>query len=296
MKYLKVYKISENILHIKTLATAFYISAPRLLSIDDASKAYTKLTDRSHRLWIYSLQWPHNEHDGVSNHQPHDYSGADQRKHQSSASQAMATVTGEFPAQKASNAENVSIWWRRHVPSGNFDIQTTMHQNETKRPLWWLDGRYHRQWRLSFRQFQHIEWHSVNRTTCSVQVSLSPPPLTWTDANSVHWRIYATLGGKFKNIYLISSSSFFTRSLLTEAAERIWGNWAISGSGNGLSRIWCQVIAWSTNDINIVNLKLSIQNFVKFESRYQACLSRKCISTCRLWIGGHFVSSWKCSN
>ena len=22
-------------------------------------------------------------------------------------------VTGEFPAQKASNAENVSIWWRR---------------------------------------------------------------------------------------------------------------------------------------------------------------------------------------
>ena len=23
--------------------------------------------------------------------------------------------TGEFPAQMASNAENVSIWWRRHV-------------------------------------------------------------------------------------------------------------------------------------------------------------------------------------
>ena len=25
------------------------------------------------------------------------------------------TGTGEFPAQKASNAENVSIWWRHHV-------------------------------------------------------------------------------------------------------------------------------------------------------------------------------------
>ena len=24
-------------------------------------------------------------------------------------------VTGEFPAQMASNAENVSIWWRHHV-------------------------------------------------------------------------------------------------------------------------------------------------------------------------------------
>ena len=36
------------------------------------------------------------------------YSGAYQRKLQSSAS----LVTGEFPAQMASNAENVSIWWR----------------------------------------------------------------------------------------------------------------------------------------------------------------------------------------
>ena len=26
------------------------------------------------------------------------------------------TGTGEFPAQMASNAENVSIWWRHHVP------------------------------------------------------------------------------------------------------------------------------------------------------------------------------------
>ena len=39
------------------------------------------------------------------------YSGADQRKRQSSES----LVTGEFPAQMASNAENVSIWWRGHV-------------------------------------------------------------------------------------------------------------------------------------------------------------------------------------
>ena len=45
------------------------------------------------------------------------YSDADQRKHQSSASLAFVwefTFTGEFPAQMASNAENVSIWWRHH--------------------------------------------------------------------------------------------------------------------------------------------------------------------------------------
>ena len=45
------------------------------------------------------------------------YSDADQRKHQSSASLAFlcGEFTGEFPAQMASNAENVSIWWRHHV-------------------------------------------------------------------------------------------------------------------------------------------------------------------------------------
>ena len=46
------------------------------------------------------------------------YSGADQRKHQSSASLAICAgnspVTGEFPAQMTSNVENVSIWWRHH--------------------------------------------------------------------------------------------------------------------------------------------------------------------------------------
>ena len=54
------------------------------------------------------------------------YSGADQRKHQSSASLAFVwgihrEFTGEFPAQMASNTENVSIWWSHHVniQSGN---------------------------------------------------------------------------------------------------------------------------------------------------------------------------------
>ena len=48
------------------------------------------------------------------------YSDADQWKHQSSPS--LAFVWGEFPAQMASNAENVSIWWRHH-DKGNHEIQ-----------------------------------------------------------------------------------------------------------------------------------------------------------------------------
>ena len=43
------------------------------------------------------------------------YLGADQRKHHSSASLAFSPVAGEFPAQRASNAENVSIWGCHHV-------------------------------------------------------------------------------------------------------------------------------------------------------------------------------------
>ena len=47
------------------------------------------------------------------------HSGADQINHQSSALLAICAgnspVTGEFPAQMARNAENVSIWWHHHV-------------------------------------------------------------------------------------------------------------------------------------------------------------------------------------
>ena len=46
------------------------------------------------------------------------YSGVDQRKHHSSASLAFvrgnSSVTGDFPAQMASKAENISIWWCHH--------------------------------------------------------------------------------------------------------------------------------------------------------------------------------------
>ena len=47
------------------------------------------------------------------------YSGADQRKTSKLRVTGLcagnSSVTGEFPAQMASNAENVSIWWRNHV-------------------------------------------------------------------------------------------------------------------------------------------------------------------------------------
>ena len=71
-----------------------------------------------------SLQWRHNERDSVSNHQPRDYllRRLIRRRPKKSAKLRItglcagnSPVTGEFPAQTASNSEYISIWWRYHV-------------------------------------------------------------------------------------------------------------------------------------------------------------------------------------
>ena len=71
----------------------------------------------------YSLRWRHNGRESVSNHQPH-YCSLNHlfRRRSKKTSKLRVTGlcagnspgTGEFPAQMARYAENVSIWWRRH--------------------------------------------------------------------------------------------------------------------------------------------------------------------------------------
>ena len=70
-----------------------------------------------------TLQWRHNGRDGVSNHQPHPcLLNRLFRRRSKKTSKLRVTglcagnspETGEFPAEKASNAENISIWWRHH--------------------------------------------------------------------------------------------------------------------------------------------------------------------------------------
>ena len=66
--------------------------------------------------YITSLQWRHNGHDGVTNHQPHHCLLNRLFGHRSKkTSKIHVPGTGEFPAQMASNTENVSIWWCHHV-------------------------------------------------------------------------------------------------------------------------------------------------------------------------------------
>ena len=70
------------------------------------------------------LQWRHNRRDSVSNHQPHDcLLNCLFRRRWKKTSKLRVTglcvgnsrVTGEYPAQMANNAENVSIWWRHYA-------------------------------------------------------------------------------------------------------------------------------------------------------------------------------------
>ena len=78
-------------------------------------------------LWLLThgpLRWRHNECDGVSNHQRLDclFSRLFRRRSKKWSKlrviglcEGNSPVTREFPAQSASNGENVSIWWRHHV-------------------------------------------------------------------------------------------------------------------------------------------------------------------------------------
>ena len=70
-----------------------------------------------------TLRWRHNDHAGVSNHQPPGclLNRLFRRKSKKTSKLRVTGLcagnspgTGEFSAQMASYAENVSIWWRHH--------------------------------------------------------------------------------------------------------------------------------------------------------------------------------------
>ena len=68
-------------------------------------------------------------------------------------------VTGEFPAQKASNAENVSVWWRHHIINKYCLCQPAVH----------LQGLYSVSGKTSYRK---ISW-SLEAARLNVMMLLS---------------------------------------------------------------------------------------------------------------------------
>ena len=92
--------------------------------------------DRWGRNPVQSLQWRHNGHDGFSNHQPHHCllnrlfgwkSKKTQKLRVTGLCAGNSPVRGIHPAQMASNAENVSIWWRHHdVNEGHIGMENSL--------------------------------------------------------------------------------------------------------------------------------------------------------------------------
>ena len=73
---------------------------------------------------IWTTHWRHDRCDCASNHQPHDCllnhlfirrSNKTSKLRVTGLCAWNSPVTGEFRAQMATNAENVSIWWRYHA-------------------------------------------------------------------------------------------------------------------------------------------------------------------------------------
>ena len=87
------------------------------------------------------LRWRHNDHAGVSNHQPHGclLNRLFRRKSKKTSKLRVTGLcvgnspgTGEFPEQMASYAENVSIWWRHHAD--NISNNSLLVNDTYKRP------------------------------------------------------------------------------------------------------------------------------------------------------------------
>ena len=117
---------SPTLLHCKICVKR---KLPEQLSITHSGrKIMIAIYDISNAVsWVktlqYPLRWRHNGHDSVSNHQPHDclFNRSLRRRSKKTSKLRVTGLcvgnspgTGEFPAQMASNAENVSIWWRHH--------------------------------------------------------------------------------------------------------------------------------------------------------------------------------------
>ena len=91
-----------------------------------------------------TLEWRHNESDGASNHQPQDCllnglfrcrSKKTSKLRDTGLCAGNSPVTGEFPAQRTSNAGNVSISWR-HYDTENA-VTTWLSHHDFRGRIWW---------------------------------------------------------------------------------------------------------------------------------------------------------------
>ena len=111
---------------------SFSLSCPRCY----VTRSFTQATHETLVKWSDTLQWRHNERDGVSNHQPRDsllYSGAGQRKHQSSASLVFVWGIPRWPV----NSPHKRPVTRKMFPFDNVIMKKAEIINELRGFSWY---------------------------------------------------------------------------------------------------------------------------------------------------------------
>ena len=117
MKVLRVFSRSRRPFW-KTQSTELILE-----HLKPGSMFYFSISTVSTDCTFRTLRWRHTGRDGVLNHQPHDCLLNLLFRRRSKETPKLRVTglcvgnspgTGQFPAQRASNAENVSIWWRHN--------------------------------------------------------------------------------------------------------------------------------------------------------------------------------------
>ena len=140
MANVEVLRYSIKHVYRYILSTQFTVDDSKHKDTSNSVDRVAYLTTRA-----VSLRWRHNGHDSVSNHQPHGclLNRLFRRRSKKTSKFRVTGLcvgnspgTGEFPAQMASNADNVSIWSRHHVrdlsrTKGKFQIQLFCNLKKT---------------------------------------------------------------------------------------------------------------------------------------------------------------------
>ena len=122
--------MSEIVLYLlySTSVTSFYIDIVLTLSIKIRQSWDHLISIKGIPILVrqdlyIALQWSHNEHDGISNHHNlnhllnHFFRCKSKKTSKicvTGLCEGNQLVTGGFPSQRASTAENISIWWNHH--------------------------------------------------------------------------------------------------------------------------------------------------------------------------------------
>ena len=137
-----------------------------------------------------TLLWFHNGRNGVSNHQPHHCllnrifrrrSNKTSRLCVTGLCEGNSPVNGEFPARRASNAENVSIWWRHDgiIAFQNIFVQQLVQvdiNENTKTPQYMIFATEIQRWRripYTVRQAQ-VELFNYQKKKAKIRFTILP--------------------------------------------------------------------------------------------------------------------------